>query len=61
MVAAAEQYKARQAEEQAQQRLTDALAALRLPAFEHLALEAAADAYARARAARMVAEREVTA
>lgn len=51
-----QQQAARTAEEQAEQTLADAIAALRLLPFQRMALEAAADSYARARAARLVAE-----
>jgi len=44
------------AEEAAEQVLTDAIAALRLTPFQAQALAAAAHSYARARAARLVAE-----
>lgn len=53
----ADQHLARLAEEAAERVLSDAIAALRLSSFEAQALAAAADSYAKARAARLVAER----
>ncbi len=56
MATPAQQHQARLREEAAEQVLQDAIAALRLTPFQRMALEAAADAYARARAARLALE-----